>query len=120
MVNTSARLESVNKHLGTRVCISEATALRCPEVSFRLVGVLVLKGKSEGLKVYEPLSSERAEAPATKAYEKAYWMMCENDDGAAAAFRAVLALQPDDPLAKLHLGRLENGEKGDIIVMEEK
>lgn len=120
MVNTSARLESVNKHLGTRVCISEATASRCSDVAFRPVGVLVLKGKSEGLKVFEPLSTARANAPATEAYEKAYRLMCDEDADAEAVFRAVLELDPDDPLAKLHLGRLQNGEKSDMIVMQEK
>ena len=120
MVNTSARLESVNKHLGTRVCISEATASRCPDVIFRPVGVLVLKGKTVGLKVFEPLSHDRVETPAVQAYENAYRMMCENDVGTEAALRTVLELEPDDPLAKLHLARLENGEKGDIIVMQEK
>ena len=51
-VNTAARLESVNKHLGTRVCISAVAASDCNGLGLRPVGTLVLKGKEEGLDVY--------------------------------------------------------------------
>ena len=44
-VNTASRLESVNKHLGTRVCVSEATLAGCTGVVTRPVGRLVLIGK---------------------------------------------------------------------------
>jgi len=48
-INTAARLESVNKYLGTRICSSAATAIRVPDFSGRPAGTLVLKGKTEGL-----------------------------------------------------------------------
>jgi adenylate cyclase len=44
-VNTAARLESVNRHLGTRICVSEATLSGCPGAAARPVGLLVMKGK---------------------------------------------------------------------------
>ena len=47
-INTAARLESVNKHLGTLICSSGPTAEQCPDHLFRSVGGLVLKGKTEG------------------------------------------------------------------------
>ena len=120
MVNTAARLESVNKHLGTRVCISGVTAEGCPKQAFRPVGALVLKGKSKGLEVFEPLVDGMADTPAARAYEKAFAMMRKNAPGAADGFRDVLALDPGDALAKFHLQRLESGEIGATIVMEEK
>ncbi len=49
-INTAARLETVNKHLGTRICISGDTVSRCTHFTGRPVGSLVLKGKSGGLR----------------------------------------------------------------------
>lgn len=119
-VNTAARLESVNKHLGTRVCISAMTAERCSDVAFRPVGDLVLKGKTEGIAVCEPLDAAQAGSPSTVAYEEAFALMRSNKPEAFQAFQAVLELAPDDPLAKLHIQRLERGETGTLIVMKEK
>ena len=120
MVNTAARLESVNKHLGTRVCISGVTAGRCPGMAFRPVGELVLKGKTEGIEVFEPLADGRADGPAAAAYTEAFEKMRRNDPGAGEAFKEVIRINPDDGLAKFHLGRLEGGETGARIVMGEK
>ena len=36
------------------------------------MGTLTLKGKTEGLKVFEPLAAEEADAPATEAYREAF------------------------------------------------
>ena len=120
MVNTAARLESVNKHLGTRICVSRATAEQCPETAFRPVGSLVLKGKTEGLEVTEPLSEEVATSPAAVAYAEAYELLQKESPEARAAMLRVLEMAPDDPLAKFHLRRLENGETGAVVVMKEK
>ncbi|MBI2978193.1 MAG: adenylate/guanylate cyclase domain-containing protein [Rhodospirillales bacterium] len=120
MVNTAARLESVNKHLGTRVCISGVTAAACPGVAFRAVGTLVLKGKKEGIEVFEPLADGLKDAPSTAAYRRAFEMLKRNDSAAIDAFRELLHNAPDDGLARFHLARLQKGESGVVIVMEEK
>ena len=120
MVNTAARLESVNKHLGTRICISGVTARACANVAFRPVGALVLKGKTEGLEVFEPLADGEVDSAATAAYRKAFELLQNNHSGALEGFREVLELNPSDPLAKFHISRLEKGQSGATIVMEEK
>ena len=129
-VNTAARLESVNKHLGTTFCISETTLAGCPEdVAVRPVGRLVLQGKHQALKVYEPVSSRRARGDAPeKEYCFAYDLMAQHatengNDGttsALGAFRDLSERYPDDPLVALHLKRLSAGMHGDQIVMSEK
>lgn len=129
-VNTASRLESVNKYLGTTVCISEATLAGCSEdVPVRPIGRLVLQGKRQALKVYEPLSPRggRGYAPE-KEYRLAYELMVQDvtekgDDGtssALGAFRALSERYPDDQLVALHLRRLSAGMRGDLIVMSEK
>jgi len=45
-INTAARLEAANKHLGTRICVSGTLAARVPNFRGRLIGDLVLKGRT--------------------------------------------------------------------------
>lgn len=120
-VNTAARLESVNKQLGTQVCVSEATLSGCPEVAARPVGRLVLKGKTRPLMVYEPLTAAGGETGAPDAaYAEAYGLMARDDPQALEAFRRLAAERPDDPLARFHLDRLRAGQSGAVIVFGEK
>lgn len=126
-VNTAARLESVNKHLGTLFCMSEAIYQGCPDVVARPVGRLILKGKTLALMVYEPVVSgdEQTRAPLAD-YKDAYGLLAAqrlNGLGVAEALRAFETLAktyPKDPLVNLHLGRMQRGESGDEIVMADK
>ena len=117
-INTAARLESLNKYLGTRIAVSRAIADAIPDFAGRPAGTFVLKGKSDGLAVLEPLPSERREAPETAAYLEAYEMLQAGASGAEAAF-APLA-DAGDPLARFHLERIRAGETGTTITMTEK
>lgn len=120
-INTAARLESVNKHLGTLVCISEATLSGQPDFPVRSVGRLVLKGKTKALMVYQPIIAyEGEEAARDAAYENAYELLRDQKPEALQAFEALAAERPEDPLVALHLKRLRAGEFGDRIVMASK
>jgi len=120
-VNTAARLESVNKQLGTLVCVSEATLSGCPDAVARPVGRLVLKGKSQPLLVFQPLIGLDANPlKADVDYQAAYSLMVNQDARAIAAFRDLASQRADDPLVKMHLARLEAGQTGDVIVFTEK
>ena len=122
-VNTAARLESVNKHLGTRICVSEATLSGCSGVVVRPVGRLVLKGKSQALMVFQPIH-DGLEVPGAEVedpqYAAAYALLTQDTGAALLALRQLAAARPADPLVRLHLQRLESGESGDLIVMSEK
>lgn len=122
-VNTASRLESVNKWLGTEVCVSEAVLAGCPNAPARPVGSLVLKGKNEAIKVFEPLTAEREQryAPLDR-YLQAYGRLLAADGHEAACrmFAELAADYPGDPLARLHHSRLQRGERGDRMVMTEK
>ena len=119
-VNVAARLESVNKHLGTRICASSAVAEKVPGFVGRPVGTLVLKGKTAGLDVFEPLAPELGCAPATDAYRAAFEKLESDDPGAKQGFAAIVAQHGEDPLAIFHLVRLLAGESGVRIVFGEK
>ena len=120
MVNTAARMESVNKHLGTRICISGVTAAQCKDVIFRPVGTLILVGKTQGLACFEPVSDETPGYAPLAEYRAAFDRMAANDPRAGDTFRELAARYPNDPLVALHATRLGRSETGARIVMTEK
>ncbi len=121
-VNTAARLESLNKQLGTLVCVSEAIRQACPEAPMRPVGQVVLKGRTASLQVFEPLlAPDGTPAPQPDAaYERAYALMAADDSRAVAAFERLAAERPDDRLVAWQLERLRSDWTGDRVVMTEK
>ena len=54
-INIAARLEAANKQLGTRICVSASVAARVAGFRGRPVGDLVLRGRTEPLRAFEPL-----------------------------------------------------------------
>ncbi len=123
VVNTAARLESVNKHLGTLICVSEATLSGCPGAVVRPVGSLILKGKSTSLMIYEPVTTsgkKSIEPERDTAYEAAFELLKERNPDAREAFEKLVWERPRDPLVLLHFKRLQMGEEGDTIILREK
>ena len=117
-INVAARLETANKQLGTRICVSGALAGKVDDFRGRPVGDLVLRGKTEALRAFEPLTAAQYEAPATAGYLDAFAKLEANDQGALAAFAAHVGKHPDDQLAGFHLKRLLNGATGTRIAMD--
>ena len=117
-INVAARLEAANKQLGTRICVSATLAAKVDGFRGRPVGDLVLRGKTEALRAFEPLRAEQYETPATKAYIDAFAKLEANDPGAIAAFASHVGREPQDALASFHLKRLLNGSVGVRIVLE--
>jgi class 3 adenylate cyclase/CHASE2 domain-containing sensor protein len=119
-VNTAARLEGLNKYFGTRILITQQTRDASPEVPCRKVGGVIVKGKTEPIHVYEPLTGTRADDANTKSYLAAFELMKNADAGALAAFEEHCQRYPDDALAQYHIERLREGETGEVFAMAEK
>ncbi len=117
-INIAARLEVANKQLGTRICVSESAAKRAGDFRGRPVGDLVLRGRSEPLRAFEPLTPGRYADPSTQAYLDAFAKLESADPGALAAFAAEVGKHSQDQLANFHLKRLLNGASGTRIAME--
>ena len=54
-INVAARLEAANKQLGTRICVSATLADKVQGFRGRPIGDLILRGKTEPLRAFEPL-----------------------------------------------------------------
>ena len=124
-INTAARLEGVNKYLGTRVCVSQAILDGCTGVPVRAVGRLLLKGKSQLLQAFEPLAATNLAACANPTeYAAAMRLMQPGEVPqpllARDAFERLAARHPHDPLVALHLERLRQGATDDLIVLTDK
>ena len=117
-INTTARLETANKLLGTRMCASAVVADGAKGFQGRPVGDLMLRGRSEPLRAYEPLRPEAFEGLAAKQYSDAFAKLEAEDAAAMPAFAALVGLHADDTLAGFHLRRLLNGAKGVRIQLE--
>ncbi|MFY8092500.1 MAG: CHASE2 domain-containing protein [Niveispirillum sp.] len=119
-VNTAARLEGLNKYFGTRVAMSGATADRCPDLPRRSIGRIVLKGKTEPIAVYQPLTEEEARGAFMRAYQQAYAAMAAGDAAAVELFDELAVLRPDDGPVAMHRDRLARGGDSDLVVMSDK
>jgi adenylate cyclase len=117
-INVAARLEGANKQLGTRICVSATLTNKVDDFQGRPVGDLILRGKTESLRAFEPLRGEQFTAPATASYLEAFAKLEDGAPDAMAAFAAYVGKHPDDQLASFHLKRLLNGQAGTRIVME--
>ena len=119
-INTAARLESVNKQLGIRIAVSGETVRRCSSFTGRPVGNLILKGKSKGTEVHEPLCREAEQSQLFADYCAAFELLKKKAAGAMKAFSALAKKYPDDGLIQLHLSRLKSGQSGATIEMQSK
>jgi adenylate cyclase len=117
-INIAARLEAANKQLGTRICVSAFLAEKAKDFRGRPVGDLLLRGRSETLRAFEPLTVQQYDDASAQSYLDAFSKLEVNDPGAIATFAAHVGKYADDHLASFHLKRLLNGATGARIAME--
>ncbi|WP_281061007.1 MULTISPECIES: CHASE2 domain-containing protein [unclassified Mesorhizobium] len=108
-VNTAARLESANKYIGTKNCISAEVAKQTARFLLRPVGILRLKGKSQGIEAFEAMSRTSENIILCEEYGKAYALLAADDELATAAFELLVTKYPQDALIAFHHGRLASG-----------
>ena len=119
-VNAASRLEGLNKTFGTRLCVSDAVKVLCQGITFRPIGSVILKGKTEALDVWEPLHDGAVSEDLLARYTSAFEATRDGAADALQLFDALAADAPDDPLVQFYLERLRDGETGIKIKMTEK
>ncbi len=114
-INTAARLEAANKSLGTRMCVAASTVGQCPDLMFRPVADLELRGKSVAVTVYEPFRIDDPELAPVEEYLQAWTSLGVDRQQALSAFQSLHHRFPDDPLPALQLRRLAAPEWSAVI-----
>ena len=72
-VNLASRLEGVNKYFGTSILVSESTyKLAQTACSWREIDIIRVLGRSEPVRVYEPLAPKGQETPQQTMYAADY------------------------------------------------
>ena len=110
-INSAARLEALNKELGSSICIGPVAAARCVAQTLRPLGTVALRGLDQPIAVFEPWPE--AASPAWRACYLAASEAAHGDQAAAAAqFDALAAETPADPVAAGMARRLRDQSRG--------
>lgn len=118
-VNTAARLETANKALGTRMCVSADTVALIPDFVGRPIGNLILKGKAREICAFEPVDRDEAGSERLEAYLAAFEKLQAGDPGCLRAFASYVGDYGSEPLANFHLQRLLSGQISTKISLTE-
>ena len=74
-VNLGSRLEGLTKFYGVELLVSEFTKADCPDLNFRLIDKVRVKGKDKAVAIYEPINPliwNNETAAELSDYEQAY------------------------------------------------
>lgn len=116
-VNLGSRLESITKFYGVGILVSESTMNKVDNVLFRCIDHIIVVGKEEPIKIYEPrcfndsasqedIQLEQNYQQAREAYLQKEWHHAQ---------QLFLALKEHEPSCKLHdiyLQRIEKYRNG--------
>ena len=110
--NTAARIEGLNKHLGTQLLASRAVIADITDLVTRFVGEFRFVGKAETVPIVEVLGRNSDCAPALVALATRFdAAMAQLRDGlwqaAGESFAAILAAYPQDGPARFHSERCQ-------------
>ena len=118
-LNTASRVEGLNKYIGSHVAVTGETAAQCRHQTFRPVGDIIVKGRKSAMPILAVVSP--ADPPALLArYAEAYAALSQEKPEAAELFAALHRDFPADAPTAFHARRLAAGEKGILVVMQEK
>ena len=112
-VNLASRLEGLTKEYGVGILVSESMVSAASGFVYREVDTVVVKGRTEGVKIYEPVGrqGEVGESvlgdierfnKALELYRRQRW------EEAEAMLKALSYAAPDSKLYKLYLKRLSH------------
>ncbi len=116
IVNTTSRIEQLNKHLGTRLLASEEIVRGTEDLLVRRLGKFLLFGKSLPIVIYEIISPLRKASPAQRrlcitfsqaldAFQRRQW------DTAQGLFEDCIHLMGEDGPSRFYLRLCEHYRK---------
>src|SRR5690606_2339140 len=110
-VNLASRLEGLTKTYGVEIIVGENTKQAVPELVYRELDLVRVKGKAEPVAIYEPVAKEEElsveehrememSSEALVLYRRQDW------DGAGKIFRTLLEEGTRPELYRLYLDRI--------------
>lgn len=110
-VNLASRLESLTKQYGVGIIVGEATMKAVPEMVYRELDRVRVKGKLEPVTIYEPLGPKGTVTPETEEELAGFRAMLERYhaqdwDGAEQALDSLRECSPRTRLYELYQERL--------------
>jgi len=110
-VNVASRLEGRTKYYGVGILAGEGTRLAVPDVAFREVDLIRVKGRDEAIAVYEPLGPE-AGLTGTRRAELGLWdetlraWRARQWEQVEANLQQLQRMDPDCGLYRVYAGRV--------------
>jgi adenylate cyclase len=109
-VNLGSRLESLTKQYGVGIIVSGATAKLCPDMAFRELDLVKVKGRTEPVAIYEPLGPI-AQLPAAhmtrlEAFSEMLRLYRGRHFSRAQELLGLLAAEREEPLIALYRQRV--------------
>lgn len=110
-VNLGSRIEGLSKYYGARLVVGEATRANQEGFIFRHLDLVKVKGKTEGVNVYEPLCPTSEATPelleelklhdqGINAYRQQYWELAQQ------TFTTLARRHPEARIYQLYLERI--------------
>ncbi|MFT5162345.1 MAG: adenylate cyclase [Alteromonadaceae bacterium] len=111
-VNLGSRLESLTKFYGVDLLVSETCVAQCPNMTFRLIDKVRVKGKNTAVSIYEPIHPDQASKPQTlveleayldayKTYVSQHWPLAKEK------FTSLMCKNPNRQVYSVYLDRID-------------
>ncbi len=111
-VNLGSRLESLTKFYGVDLLVNETCVAHCPEMTFRPMDKVRVKGKDTAVSIFEPIRPEVATNQQVidelEQYHEAYQgYLDQNWPVATEKFNALIRKNPDRKIYSIYLERID-------------
>lgn len=111
-VNLGSRLEGLTKFYGVDLLVNETCVAQCPDMTFKLMDKVRVKGKNEAVSIFEPIKADRAKDPQVRQeldlYQEAYDFYLHQDwTKAREKFSQLAGNNPNTLIYSIYLERIE-------------
>lgn len=116
-VNLASRLESLTRTYHVPTLVSDATRMDCPDIAFRSLDIVQVRGKHNRTLIFEPVCPEAELTDARRAWLKEHEaamerMLAGDFRGAQTLFRRLGDEHPEDPVYPVLLRKAEEKAAG--------
>lgn len=112
-VNMVARLEAANKVFGTEIAVSAASRVDHPDLAWRKIGAVELRGLAGPVEVFELIAPDSIAQDDLEEYVAAFALIETDPNAAAGQFQALLDRYPQDGLLAYQIERCR-AQKGHV------